>query len=206
MRRTELQDPQAEKDAEQLLKYLPDIPQPVARPVLVVVSGLPGSGKSYFSRCLIHEIPLTVLETDVLRKGLVGQPTYSGSESARLYKACHHLIFILLKRGIPILFDATNLVESHREHLYYISDRLGIKLILVYVKAPPEIVYERLQHRESGLDIQGHSEAGQEVYDKMRSNVEPIRRNHFVVDTFKDIRPALEKVVREIRRCMRTSK
>ena len=205
MRPAELGDSKIERDVEQLLGSLKDLPQPVARPVLVVVSGLPGSGKSFFSQRLTQQVPLAILEIDVLRKALFGQPTYSGTESARLFKACHLLISKLLKRSVPVLFDATNLVEARREYLYHIADGLGVKLILVYIKASADVVYKRLESRGAGMGLQDRSDAGREVYERMRSDVEPIRRSHFVVDTSRDIQPALEKVVREIRRGMRTS-
>ena len=64
---------------------------------MVVISGLPGSGKSYFSRKLVAEVPLTVLEGDVLRGVLFPRPSYTSSESARLFEACYTLIRDLLR-------------------------------------------------------------------------------------------------------------
>ena len=124
---------------------LPEGPASVARPVLVVVSGLPGSGKSYFSRRLVERMPLLILESDALRKVLFPTPSYDRAESARLFEACYSLIDELLVRGVPILLDATNLIEGHRERLYNIAHRRDAKLVLVHVKASPEIVYERSQ-------------------------------------------------------------
>jgi len=42
------------------------------------------------------------------------------------------------------------------------------------------------------------SEADWDVYRKMEPTVEKIRRHHLVVDTTRDIGPALDRVVREI--------
>ena len=99
---------------ERLLAALRDLPPPMAQPVLVMVSGLPGSGKSYFSRLLAREVPLAVLESDYLRQVLFPRPTYSADESARLFSAIHGLVQRLLQMGIPVLLDATNLVEANR--------------------------------------------------------------------------------------------
>jgi len=38
------------------------------------------------------------------------------------------------------------------------------------------------------------------VYQKMENSAQKIRRNHFVVDTSKDIAPVINKVVREVNR------
>ena len=63
----------------------------------------------------------------------------------------------------------------------------GVLTVLVYLTAPREVAYRRLQRRSQGTAPEDNSDAGREVYDRMRSAVEPIRRGHLVVDTSKDI-------------------
>jgi hypothetical protein len=172
--------------------------------VLVVLSGLPGTGKSTFARRLTERLPLLVLETDALRKALVDEPRHTRGESARLFAACHQLIQDLLTQGVPVLFDATNLQESHREPLYRIAELTGAKVILVYTTAPTEVVRERLQRRQQGKAPQDNSQADWRVYQRMRLSVDPIRREHFVADTSIDVEPVVEQVVREVYRWLRT--
>lgn len=190
-------------DVEALRASLHPLPEPVARPVLVVVVGLPGSGKSHFSRLLSQRIPLAVLETDALRKALFPRPTYSARESARLFRAVHLLIEDLLRRGVPVLLDATNLQEGHREYLYHIAEKEGARLIIVKVFAPEEVVRERLARRSAQAQRPDHSDADWGVYQRMLRSAEPIRRNYLSVDTSSDLGPALDRVVREVKRWMR---
>ena len=152
---------------------------------------------------MASRVPLAIVETDLMRKVLFSVPTYSHPESAKLFRLCHALIEDLLSNGIPVLFDATNLVEGNRERLYSIAYKTGAKLILVRMEAPLDVVATRLQRRESGYSTGDNSTAGQAVYRKMVSSVEPIRRNHFAVDTSRDISPVIDKVVREINRWVR---
>lgn len=185
---------------EKLKRSLAPLPEPVINPALIVVSGLPGTGKSYFSRKLAERLPSAVVESDALRKVMFPNPTYSAEESHRVFQAGHKLIEELLSQGIRVILDATNLVERHREHLYHIADRLGVKLIIVRVEAPPEVVRQRLEGRAQGADPQDRSGADWEVYHRMKSSAQKIRRNHFVVDTSQDITPVIEKIVREASR------
>ena len=187
-------------DAQKLKQGLKELPEPVANPVFVIVSGLPGTGKSRFSRKLVERLPSVIVESDALRKRLFTSPTYSAQESHRLFNACHRLIEELLGSGIPVILDATNLVEQHRERLYHISQRLGVKLIIVQVEAPRELVLQRLQGRSRGVDPEDSSEAGWSVYQRMRTRAERIRRNYFAVDTSRDITSVIDKVVREAKR------
>ncbi len=191
---------QAEVDAKQLKQSLGNLPEPVAHPVLILISGLPGTGKSYFSRKLAEQLPSVIVESDALRKTLFPSPVYSAEESQRLFVACHRLIEELLNSGISVILDATNLVEHHREHLYRIAENLKVKLIIVWVEAPREVVRHRLKGRAEGIDPQDKSDADWDVYQRMKSRVQRIRRNYFSVDTSRDIRPVIEKIVREARR------
>jgi predicted kinase len=189
---------QISQDLSKLRKSLGSLPEVVASPAFVVVSGLPGTGKSFFCRKLAERQPFCILESDAMRKTLFPNPDYSVAESARLFTACHNLIEPLLKRGIPIIFDATNLSERHREHLYRISDRSGARLVLVRVEAPPAVAYQRLQARKKVPDQEDKSDADWEVYRQMKPRAEKFRRNHFAVDTSRDITPVIEKVIRTI--------
>ena len=184
-------------DVERLAESLGQLPEAVARPGLVVVSGLPGTGKTYFCGKLAERLPLAILESDALRKVLFSSPSYSSEESSRLFLAVHRLIERLLKRGISLILDATNLSEQHREYLYSIADHLGVKLVLVRVEAPPEVVRQRLERRpgESG----NKSDADWAGYRKMRLLIQRISRQHYAVDTSRDIAPALDRIVRELR-------
>ena len=192
---------QVVSDTEQLLESLEQLPEPVVKPAFVVVSGLPGTGKSYFCRRLAEKIPVIILESDVMRKTLFPSPTYSMTESARLFQAIHHLIEHLLKKGIPLVLDATNLSERNRERLYHIAYRLDARLVMVRVEAPFEVVQERLRNRADGTGSEeDKSEADWAVFQKMKTSVQQIRRHHFAVDTSRDIAPVLDKVVKEINR------
>jgi len=191
-------DSQLAADVERLAESLGELPEPVAKPTLVAVSGLPGTGKSYFCGRLAERLPFVILESDALRKVLFPLPSHSAGESARLFQTVYQLIERLLRRGIPVILDATNLSERHREHLYSITEHLGVKLILVRVEAPPELVRGRLgQRREEGA---GKSEADWVVYERMRATVEQIRRQHYAVDTSRDITPVLDKIVKDVAR------
>ena len=195
-----VEDSRLLSDVQRLTESLGEFPEPVVEPALIAVSGLPGTGKSYFCRKLVERLSFIILESDALRKELFPQPSYSSEESARLFRALHLLIERLLKRGISLILDATNLSEGFRERLYNIADRLGVRLILVRVEAPPEVVYKRLKVRQKTASPENKSDADWGVYQRMRATAEQMHRNHYAVDTSRDITPVLDKVVRAARR------
>ncbi len=188
-------------DVERLTESLKQLPEPVAKPSFIVVSGLPGTGKSYFCKKLAERLPFVILESDALRKILFPSPSYNSlQESSRLFQACHRLIEELLKRGMPLILDATNLSEEHREYLYSIAEHLNVKLVLVRVEAPPEVVQERLKARQDRMNPENKSDADWQVYQRMKPSVQKIRRKHYAVDTSRDIAPVIDKIVKEVMR------
>ena len=191
-----VEDSRLLSDVRRLTESLGGLPEPEVDPTFIAVSGLPGTGKSYFCHKLVERLPFIILESDALRKELFPQPCYSPEESTRLFRALHLLIERLLKRGFSLILDATNLSERYRERLYNIADRLGVKLILVRVEAPPEVVYGRLKARQQESGPQNKSDADWGVYQRMKDTVEEMHRNYYAVDTSRDITPVLDKVVR----------
>ena len=191
-----MEDARLASDVQRLIDSLGELPELVAEPVFIAVSGLPGTGKSYFCSKLAERLSFIILESDALRKALFPSPSYSPQESSRLFGAVRLLIERLLKKGNSLILDATNLSERHREYLYSITNHLGIKLVLVRVEAPPWVVHERLKARRGNLGSK--SDADWAIYQRMKPSAQKIRRHHYAVDTSRDITPVLDKIVREV--------
>ena len=185
-------------DTKRLIMSLGYLPEPSASTVLVVVIGLPGTGKSYLSARLAEKLDYIILESDAIRKRLFSSPVYSTEESTSLFRVIHQLIEYLLKKGVSVILDATNLSESHREHLYNIAEKSHARLVLVEVTAPPELVFSRLERRSG--EEGNKSDANWSIYQQMVPTAEKIRRHHYSVDTSHDITPAIDKIIREIKR------
>jgi predicted kinase len=189
-----------EADVRRLVNSLGTLPEPAIPPVFIVVSGLPGTGKSFLSRRLAERLAYPVLESDALRKQLFPAPTYSAVESGILFRAIHRLIEALLGKGISLILDATNLTERYRERIYNIADKHEARLIIARTEAPPEVVRERLQTRAEKAHDGEKSDADWKVYQKLNATAEKIRRRHYKVDTTKDIQSMVEKIVGEARK------
>ena len=187
-------------DVRKLSKVIENKPEPVAKPAFIIICGLPGVGKSYFSRKLSEHIPSVIIESDALRKKLFAYPKYTAEENKRLFNACHRLSEELLHKGITVILDATNLVERHREYLYRIAERTRSKLLIISVTAPPDVIKERFQRREMKMDAQDSSEADWNVHRRMKTRAGRIGRNFITVDTSEDIEQGIRKIIHELKR------
>jgi predicted kinase len=184
-------------DIDLILHSLGTLPPPQERPALVVIAGLPATGKSQFSRDLTRRTPAVILVSDVLRRLLFERPTYSWQESRRLFAAIHATAKRLLESGVSCVVDATNLAEVHRQPLYDIARRTGAKLIVVEVTAPAEVALKRLSERAAAGE--SASEADAAVYTRMLGEWEAIEREHHVVDTSKPTGRLSAAIAREMK-------
>ena len=165
-------------------------------PFLVMLSGLPGTGKSFFALELVKRVPLLVLESDRLRKALVRDPKYTRGEHSRVFAACHLLLEEFLGQGRRVLFDAANLTERFRQPVYQIALLASAPLVLIRFTAPEETVRRRLANRAAGLDPQNYSDADWLIHTRLRQGDQPIQREHITLDTSGDIDQAVEDVAR----------
>ncbi len=170
----------------------PRMPQ---QPLLVAMCGLPGTGKSYFAAKLTEQVPFLILETDRLRKVLVEHPKYTTGEHRRVFRSCYQLIQYYLINGYSVLFDATNLNEEFRTYLYDIADATHAPLAVVHATAPQSTVRRRLKQRKADRHADTYSDAGWLIYTRLAPVEEPVQRDHYALDTSKDIAPVLDQVV-----------
>ncbi|MDA8098783.1 MAG: adenylyl-sulfate kinase [Nitrospiraceae bacterium] len=110
----------------------------------VWITGLPASGKSSVTAALVPllqssgAIPV-VLESDVLRKILTPQARYTEEERDRFYQEMALLGEMLVRQGIPVIFDATANKRSYRDA----ARSLVPRFLEVHIDCPLEICRTR---------------------------------------------------------------
>lgn len=187
-----------QRDADVLEKSLGRLSRKSKRPALIVMIGLPGSGKSHLAREIKRRFPAAILDSDALRQVLFAAPKHTKAEHGRLFPAIHVLIDRLLRRGVSVIIDATNLKEANRRPLHKLAEAHGAKVLLVRTWAPKREIRRRLLGRDTGASADDRSTATLEVYEKMLADVERIPRRHISVDTSKDLTPAVDKILRDL--------
>jgi aminoglycoside phosphotransferase family enzyme/predicted kinase len=138
------------------LLALAELAKLVEKPCLVLVLGLPGSGKSSLARGLAKKAGFTVLRSDVVRKELAGfsEPDarlpnhfYEGPWNEQTYAECLRRAERLLFEGQRVLVDATFREEHRRRQFMVAAVRWGVPAVLLWCQAPPDTIRRRLQSR-----------------------------------------------------------
>lgn len=151
---------------------------------LLIMVGLPGTGKSSLVEAMRRTLPCVVITTDEVRRFLPAKPTYTSAEKVFIYEVGHALTALRLRQGQRVVFDGTNYVAAQRQKLYALAEQAGATLAICHVQVAKEIARQRLASRLSGQRRETDmSEADWTVYQWMVEAQEPVERPHLVLDT-----------------------
>lgn len=83
------------------------------KPYLVIMVGLPGSGKSTYAKEISNEIDAIICSSDEIRKELCNDEN-SQEKNDEVFKLLHKRIKDNLKNGKNVIYDATNIISKRR--------------------------------------------------------------------------------------------
>lgn len=161
------------------LLALSTLSPPPDRPCLVLLCGLPGTGKSVLARALAERHGLTWIRSDAVRKELAGvgaatsaragadQGIYTPEFSQRTYAACLERAEAVWQDGGRALVDANFPSEERRLAFLQAAARDGVPARVLWLTVPPEVARERIAGRRGDA-----SDADLHTYELLRARFE----------------------------------
>jgi aminoglycoside phosphotransferase family enzyme/predicted kinase len=152
-------------------------------PALIVVCGLPASGKSTVAQALSERSGFEVFNSDVVRKGLAGiAPTdradggwgegiYSQQFSRMTYQALADTASRKLSAGDAVIIDATYKDLAERARLRDLARQAGVPMVFAECVIPDDEARRRLELRAQRPDTV--SDATWDTYLRHRASFAP---------------------------------
>ncbi len=197
-------------------------------PLLVLIGGLMGTGKSSLAAALQRELGWALSSSDATRKRLAqlspAQPQAAGFEqglytqdwTARTYHALLEEAQAALENGRSVLLDASFARRSDRQAAARLAAAQGARAIFLECVCPPEIALQRLGHRWSARLAGGQqpitqasqaSDGRPELYEHQRRIWEAFLPEqepgltHLQIETAGPLTASIEQALHALRAC-----
>ena len=123
---------------------------------LIILIGLPGSGKSTYARQYVndHLGKAVWRSSDVCRAQLYGDARIQGNPQ-KVFKKLHEEVKLALLRGFDVLYDATNVNRKSRKAAIQLGKDCGANIHAHIIWAPVETCVQRDSQRDRtvGYDV-----------------------------------------------------
>ena len=149
--------------------------------LLVIMSGLSGSGKTWLSGQLMATLPAIRVRSDIERKRLfgfaetadsrsgIGTGIYAADADRATYERLFDIASLLLRADHHVILDAAFLKPEQRRVARRVGEQAGCQSVLLSVEAPEALLRARIRERaasdaevsEANIEVLEHQLAGQ---------------------------------------------
>jgi predicted kinase len=143
--------------------------------IIIVVFGLPGSGKSYFAEALAGEINAKWINSDIVRHEMSGEGQYGDKDKSLIYQAMGEKAREVLTDETPVILDATFFRKALRQDVIDLGKEMHAQVVWMEIVADEELIRQRTERKRK------YSEADFKVYHKVKDQFEPLKSEHLTL-------------------------
>jgi predicted kinase len=145
--------------------------------MIIIVFGLPGSGKSYFASKLAKKLQARYMNSDVIRNKLFAVKEYTQEKKMKVYDEMFREMIKAVQQNANIILDATFYRKSIRSKFSEAVKEFGQSIVFIEVWADQEIIKKRLSQKRPTSD------ADYAVHLEIRKVFEPMKREHLTLQS-----------------------
>lgn len=118
------------------------------KPLLILLYGFPGAGKTAFARQLCENLVAAHIQGDRIRAELFENPTYGKDENHIVSSLMTYMAGEFLNSGVSVIFDTNAMRVAQRRALRNLAVKTHAESILVWLQIDEESAFTRVAKRD----------------------------------------------------------
>lgn len=154
----------------------------LTRPLVLMVVGLPGAGKSFFAKQFSETFGVAHACSDRIRHELFAQPQFTQDENIIVERIQTYFVDELAKTGRSFLIDGSCNAAAERRRLCELAKVNGYSTLVIWVQTDPATAKARsLRRSASKPDDQYNCGLSAQQYDTLAKRFTPPTNEDYVV-------------------------
>ncbi len=118
------------------------------KPLLIMLYGFPGAGKTYFARQLCEHLQAAHIQGDRIRGELFENPQYDKDENQVIAQLMDYMTGEFLSAGISVVYDTNALRHKQRRELREMARKAHAQPLLIWLQIDHESAIARVVKRD----------------------------------------------------------
>jgi len=118
------------------------------KPLLILLYGYSGAGKTYFARQLCEHLQAAHVHGDRIRGELFERPRYDKEENDVVTQLMDYMTGEFLSAGLSVIYDVNALRTGQRRVLRELARKAKAEPVLIWLQIDPESAFARLSGRD----------------------------------------------------------
>lgn len=158
------------------------------KPLLILLYGFPGSGKTYFARQLCENIQAAHVQGDRIRSELFETPRYDREENDVIGHLMDYMSGEFLNAGMSVVHDTNAMRLSQRRQLRDMARKAGAQTVLVWFQMDMESAFARATKRDRRRADDKYSPSlDRPTFDRLASGMQNPHNEDYVVISGKHV-------------------
>lgn len=159
--------------------------------MLLIVCGLPGSGKTTIADALSKRLKAPHISSDIIRKQMHERPVYTEDEKREVYRAMAARALEMFRGGEEtVVLDATYYKKEYLDMARMAAQKAGSMMLIIECTINDNEAKKRIGSRKKGP-----SDADFDVYLKLKREAEPIEDEHLTIDCSEPVPGNIKRII-----------
>lgn len=158
------------------------------KPLLILLYGFPGSGKTYFARQLCEHLQAAHVHGDRIRTELFETPRYDREENEVISHLMDYMSGEFLNAGMSVVHDTNAMRLSQRRLLRDMARKAGAQTVLIWFQMDMESAFARATKRDRRRADDKYSPAiDRPTFERLAGGMQNPQNEEYVVISGKHV-------------------